>query len=142
MPIKDRGKYLAYQREYNKKRKQRRRSLHPESIISHSQPPFSASRHQGVTTQPTSHVPGCKPSALAYIPNAPVKAIPSKMPASATRARLGAPAKPARATTGEEQTAARNRRTDKPEARRSNRYSDVSGQIVRHGVGNPKKAAM
>ena len=63
MPIKDRGKFLNYQREYNKKRKQGGRNLHPDSEISSPQAAYRGLEQQGVTTSHTSQIAGCKPSA-------------------------------------------------------------------------------
>jgi hypothetical protein len=60
MPIKDRNKFLNYQREYNKKRKEGCRNLHPESENSSSQAPERRPKQQGVTNSHTSQMAGCK----------------------------------------------------------------------------------
>lgn len=98
MPIKDRKEFLAYQRAYNKMRKEQNqgcKNLYPGSSIVRSRPPKTSTEQQ-VTANRTSRMPGCKPSAPAYIPHIPVTATP-KIGTVISSDRVGAPPKPTNA---------------------------------------------
>lgn len=84
MPIKDRAKYLKYQREYNKKRKQGCRTLHPGSGNSRSEAAYCRPEQQGVTAHITSQIPGCE-APIEQTPTASINPIKNNIHLRARR---------------------------------------------------------